>query len=159
MVGDEQLIRGHYRFAGSQRLANPVARRIDPSEQLDDDFRIGCEYFVDVFGPDDVAGKAIGFLAADIAVEDVRQDEWACGILAEDFGDRAADGAEAEEGDACFLGGAGLFRRGPGLAAGLRAIGHCDVTSSVFDPGAAQSEAARNGPYDSRPILWKQRNR
>ena len=56
--------------------------------------------------------QPVHFLTLHVAIEDVRQDKGAAGIFAEQLGDGAAHGAEAEQRDFEFARGAGLR---PGL--------------------------------------------
>jgi hypothetical protein len=118
VFGDQQLVGGDHGFPRAQRLAHPFPGRLEPADQLDDHVGVGEKHVVDVFRPANSAGKRARFFLLDAAIENVREDQRAAGVLSDDFRDRAAHGAEADERDPQ----APVRGRGFSARAGLRGL-------------------------------------
>src|SRR6059036_3668927 len=108
---DDLLVRGDDRFAGDERRANPLGRRLDAANRLDDDVRVAGEDVADVRRPDDIAAKRgarsgqLVALGGRATVEDVCQLEPVDRVEAcETRGDGGSDRAEAKERDATASG-------------------------------------------------------
>ena len=99
VFGNQQLVGGDDGFARAQRLAHPFAGGLEAADQLDDDVHVGREHVVDIFRPANVRGQRIDLFLFDAAIENVRQQQGAAGILRQNLRDGAADGAEADQRD------------------------------------------------------------
>ena len=97
---DQLLVGRDHRLAGLQRRAHDLLRRIQAADQFDHDVGVGAEHRLNVVGPDDIAWNPGLLLLFDVAVADVGEAERLVVALAQNFGDGAADGSEADEGDA-----------------------------------------------------------
>ena len=69
------------------------------------DVGVRAEYGLNIVGPDDIGGTPGLFLLLDVTVADVGQAQRLVSAFAEDFGDGAADGSEADEGYTCATSG------------------------------------------------------
>jgi hypothetical protein len=99
VFGDELFVAGDGGFSGFKSAANPGTSGLETACEFNDDVNVGAQDFVEVLGPDNVAGDPVDFLAGDAAVEDVRELK-AFGLeIAEDARNGAANGSESQDGD------------------------------------------------------------
>ena len=80
-IRDQKLVRGHHRFSRAERLAYPFARRLETSNHLHKNIRIGGQHLFDVFRPTNLRRNPVGFFACDVAVVNVREYERTVRIL------------------------------------------------------------------------------
>ena len=95
-LGDQKFVRRDHatcRPRSAFRIQSPAG--FDASHQLHENVGVRGEHFVDALGPAHARGHPVHFLPAHIAIENVRQLKRVVRFLAEQFGNRAADGAEA----------------------------------------------------------------
>jgi hypothetical protein len=94
------LVGGDHRLAGEQRRADPLVRRPQPSNQLDDDVHVRRDHFVRRFAPGHRCRDPVDALARDIPVIDVRQLDLRHFAAAQDARHGLPHGAETEQRDA-----------------------------------------------------------
>ena len=98
MTRDELLVGSDYRFSGLQSGADDMFSRIQAADQFDHDVDVRAEYDLNIVGPDDVIGHPGLLLFFNVTVADAGEAEGLVRTLAEDLGDGATDGSEADKG-------------------------------------------------------------
>ncbi len=95
-VRHELFVRRDDRFTRGDGLALPVAGRVEPSHDFDEDLGIRRQDLVDAGRPAHGVGHPVNALAVHIAIEDVGQRQRSGGSE-DQAGDGPADGAESQE--------------------------------------------------------------
>ncbi len=100
MLGNQLLVRGHDRLAGTERPPNQISRGLQPTHQLDDHVHIGRQHIVEVLGPPHRRRQPINTFALDISVTNTRQPQHTIRPCSQNLRNRATHRAKAHNGDA-----------------------------------------------------------
>ena len=94
---NQLLVGRHYRFTGFERTPYNLLRRIQTSDQLDDDVHIRAQHRLDIIGPHHVCGNPCLLLPLNVAIANVGKAERLVAALAKNLRDRAPHGSKSNQ--------------------------------------------------------------